>query len=131
MVVEADVRLVAFGGVRVSAKLEIDVAQLFERPGGAGIERRGRSQIAQRGRQHLGRVAAALVGLAALQVGQHRAALERDGAAVGLDGHERLSAAEGVVALIDEAVVLPVALDRLVGQDAGRGQSGQDDDDRR
>ena len=95
VVVEADVGLVVFGGIREAPKLEIDVAQLFERSRGARIELGGRAQIAQRGGQHFGRIAAALMRLAPFQVGEHRAAFQRNGAAVGLDGHKRLPPARG------------------------------------
>ena len=128
MIVEAEVRLVAFRGVRVAAQLQVDVAQLFEGARGARIELGGGAEIAQGRRQRLRRIAAALVRLAALQVGQHRAALQGDRAAVGLDRHERLPAAERFVPLDDQAAVFAVALDRLVGQDAGGRQAGQDDD---
>ena len=84
------------------------------------IELGSGAQIAQRGGQRFGRIAAALMRFTAFQIGEHGAAFERDGAAVGLDGHERLPPAEGVVALVDEPPILPVALDRLVGEDARR-----------
>jgi hypothetical protein len=126
MVVEADVALVALGGVRIPPKLDVDVAEPFERPGGAGVERLRGSQVAKGRRQHLGGVPPALVGRAALQIGQHRPLLERNGAAVVLDRHERLLPAHGVVAQLDEAVVILVPFDRLVGQETGRRQAGDD-----
>ena len=105
MIVEADIGLVVLGGIRESPQLDVDVAEFFERARGARVELGGGSEIAQRCGERLGRIAAALMRLAALQVGEHRAALQRDGAAVCLDGHERLPAAERLVPLDNEAVV--------------------------
>ena len=96
VIVEAEVRLVVFGGIREAPQLEVDVAEFFERAGGARVELRGGAQIAQGRRERFGRIAAALMRLAALQVGEHRAALQRDRAAVGLDRHERLPAARAL-----------------------------------
>jgi hypothetical protein len=78
------------------------------------------------GGQHLWRIAAAPVGFAALEVRQHRPRLERNGAAVMLDGDERLPAAEGFVTLRDKPAVILVALDGLVGEHHGRDQPRHD-----
>src|SRR5688500_15172727 len=102
MVVEPEVPLVVFRGVRKPAQLKIDVAELFERARRARIERGGGAQVAQRRGKYFRRVSAALMRLAALQIRQHGLGFQRDGAAVGLDGDKRLSAAEGLVPLRDE-----------------------------
>ena len=99
VIVEVEVRLVVLGGIREAPQLHVDVAKLFEGAGGARVELGRRAKVAQRRGERLRRIAAALMRLAALQVGEHRVALQSNRAAVCLDGHERLPAAERFVTL--------------------------------
>ena len=82
-----------------------------------GSSAAARAEVA-RGLVELAR--AALVGLAAPQVGQHRVGTERDGAAVGLDGAEGLVVAQGGVAARQQGAVVALPGGGLVGQRRGR-----------
>ena len=74
-------------------------------------------------------VAAALVGFAAPQVGEHRVGPQRDRAAVGLDGAERLLVAQGGVAPGEQRAVVALARRRLVGEGGAHGGQRQHGDD--
>ena len=76
-------------------------------------------------------VAAALIGLAAAQVGEHRVGTQGDGAAVGLDGAEGLVVAQGGVAAGEQRAVVALAGGRLVGEraaDGGQREHGHRED---
>ncbi len=112
--VEAQVVEESGFGVRVLAEPGVDVAELFERTSGRGVEPGGRTQVAQRG----GQFTAPAVGLAALQVGQHRVRFPRHGTAERFDGQEGVSGGDGRVAVGDEAPILAIVTDGGVREDA-------------
>ncbi len=119
---------VGVGVGRVSEALPLveDIAQLVERADGARVDRRRRPEI-EPGALEL---AAALVGFAAPQVGEHRVGPERDGPAVGFERAKRLLVAQRGVAAGEEHPVVAIARRRLVGErgaHGGRDQHGDND----
>jgi hypothetical protein len=109
-------------------KPEVDVAELFLCTGGPWVKFSRRPQITKRGRQRFRQVAAPLVSLAPLQIGEHRPALQGDRAAEVFDGHKGLSVAKRLVTLEDEPLIFAVPFHGLVSHDGRHGQTGQDED---
>jgi hypothetical protein len=90
LIVEADVGLVALRCICVALKLAVDVAELLQRARRGRVELGGGPEVAEGGRQRFWRISAALMGLAALQVGD-----TIRGSAIAplrFDGDERLAA---------------------------------------
>ena len=101
---------------------EVGVAELFERPGRRGVDLRRAPQVADRG----GELAAAAVGLAALQVADHRVPLEGDGAAEGLDRGPGIVPGDGGVAVGNGLSVAALPLAQEVAVDPRAAQSEQE-----
>ncbi len=97
-IVELDVRLIVVGGRRKPVAGVVDVAEQLAGPRRARVDIGGLPQVAQ-GRLEL---VAAAVGVAAHQVADHRIALERDGAAEGLDGRREVAGGHRRVAAPDQ-----------------------------
>ncbi len=96
--------------------------------GGGRVEAGGGPQVPQGRTEVVG--AAAAVGFAPAQVGQHRVGPEGEGAAEGLDRRGQVAAGQGPVALQEQALIVLFPLDarrRQDGRDAGGEQEdGQD-----
>ena len=111
-IVELQVALVALGGVGKAVQRVVDVAQFLLGSGIARVERSSHSEVPQRGRQRFGGVAADDDGLRRASGRRASIALERDRAAVGLDGDKGLARADAL-SPHDQPAVFAVPLDRL------------------
>ncbi len=108
----------------MAAEGDVDVAERFERAQRARIDVGGAAEIAQRGFE----LVLGLVDGAALEMRQHGIRLERDRAAVGLDGLERALGDDRGVAVGDQPVEFPLVGQGPEGQGAGHAGNGHDDD---
>ena len=123
-VVDAQIALVIRRGRGVLTGRGVHIAERFDRAQGGGVERLGLSEIAQRSTV----VAAPPIGIASLQVGEHRSRLECERAAEGLDrverpvGHNRLVARSQQSAEL--ALLAHVRPDEHCGGDRHRNADG-------
>ena len=124
-IVKAQVRLVVLRRIGVAMQPDVHITELFLHTRGCRIQFRGGAQVVEGRCQRIARVAAVLMRFGALQIGEHRLALQGDGAAERLDCDKGLAAAKRLVALGNQTPVLPVALHGLVGKYARHGQPGQ------
>ena len=110
--VELCERTVVLGSTRVVAHGGVDVAEEFDRMRGRGVEVGSLTQVAEGGIQF----ATAAVGIAALQVREHRVALEREGAAERLDRVGGFALCQCCVAGGNQTLELALLPDRIPGQ---------------
>ena len=126
-VVEGDESAVLLDGVLVPPHRDVDVAEELDRAGRAGIQRRGLAEVAQRRRQ----LAAAAVGIAALEIREHGVGLERERAAERFDRDKRLVLNDGGIPGGDQALEFAVLADGIPGDqdadDEGGDAHGYDD----
>ena len=105
---------------------DVDVAEEFDRPRRGGVECCRFAKVAQRGIQ----LATTAIGVAALQVREHRVPLERQGPAERLDGARRLVFRERGVASGNQTLEFPFLTDGVPCHDhpdhEGRQADGND-----
>ena len=120
-VVKEDKCLVVLRRARVSSHCSVDVTKQLDRPRRRRIERRGFPQIPKRRSQ----LAAAPVGVAPLQVGEHRVTLQDQGAAEGLDRPVCLILRQRDVARRDQVLKLALLAHGIPRQDNPDHQGGK------